>query len=209
MNNLRKSTRKFFAVAILATISVSCRAESSQFIGLVRDEPLDVSSVYLSEETNSMLATPFNTVAAPGELLILFFGYTNCPDICPTTLADVRAAFARIGDDANRVAVAFVTVDPERDTAQLLTNYLSSFVDRFHVLRTTDFNELQVAKDAFLAASAIQKTTDGTIEVSHTATAYIINESGLVVDELPFGVGVDGFENDLKILLREIEPNNS
>jgi cytochrome oxidase Cu insertion factor (SCO1/SenC/PrrC family) len=56
-----------------------------------------------------------------------------------------------------------------------------------------------------LAASAIQKTADGKVEVSHTATAYIIDESGLVVDELPFGVGSDGFENDLKILLREIE----
>ena len=200
--------RKVFAVLIFATTLVSCRAENTQFIGLTRDQPLDVSSVYLPEETNSMNATPFNTVAAPGELLILFFGYTNCPDICPTTLADIRAAFARIGDDAEKVSVAFVTIDPERDTAQLLTNYLSSFVDRFHVLRTTDFNELQVAKDAFLAASAIQKTADGTIEVSHTATAYIINESGQVVDELPFGIGADGFENDLKILLREIKPNN-
>lgn len=135
----------------------------------------------------------------------LVFGYTNCPDLCPTTLADIRAALARIGDDASKVSVAFVTIDPERDTAQLLTNYLSSFVDRFHVLRTTNFGELQVAKDAFLAASAIQKTADGKVEVSHTATAYIIDESGLVVDELPFGVGSDGFENDLKILLREIE----
>ncbi len=141
--------------------------------------------------------------AAKGELLILFFGYTNCPDLCPTTLADIRAAFARIGDDAEKVSVAFVTVDPERDTAQLLTNYVGSFVDRFHILRTTDFKELQVAKDAFLAASAIEKTSDGKVEVSHTATAYVIDDTGLVVDELPFGVGADGFENDLKILLRK------
>lgn len=208
MNKFEKMARNSLAIALLAAVSVSCRTESSQFVGLVREQPLNVSSVYLPDETAAMPATPFNTVAAPGELLILFFGYTNCPDICPTTLADIRAAFARIGDDASKVSVAFVTVDPERDTAQLLTNYLSSFVDRFHVLRTTDINELQVAKDAFLAASAIQKTADGNIEVSHTATAFIINEFGLVVDELPFGVGPDGFENDLKILLREIEHNN-
>ena len=205
MNKFKTTTQNFLAVALIATVLLACRTESSQFVGLVRDEPLDVSSVYISEETNMMSATLFNTVAARGELLILFFGYTNCPDLCPTTLADIRAALARIGDDASTVSVAFVTIDPERDTAQLLTNYLSSFVDRFHVLRTTNFGELQVAKDAFLAASAIQKTADGKVEVSHTATAYIIDESGLVVDELPFGVGSDGFENDLKILLREIE----
>lgn len=177
-------------------------------VGLVRDQPLDVSAIYLPEETNSMKPTAFNTVAKSGELLILFFGYTNCPDLCPTTLSDIRAALARVGDDAKRVSVAFVTVDPKRDTAQLLTNYLSSFVDRFHVLRTTNFAELQIAKDAFLAASAIQVASDGTIEVSHTATAYVIDESGLVVDELPFGIGADGFENDLKILLLENSRGN-
>lgn len=198
---------RVLSIALFLPVSISCSAENSQFVGLVREQPLDVSNIYLPEETNSMQATPFNTIAAPDELLILFFGYTNCPDLCPTTLADIRAAFARIGDDSNRVSVAFVTVDPERDTAQLLTEYLGSFVNRFHVLRTTDFAELQVAKDAFLAASAIQTSSDGTVEVSHTATAYIINESGLVVDELPFGVGADGFENDLKILLRDLKSN--
>jgi len=75
-------------------------------------------------------------------------------------------------------------------------------------LRTTNFAELQIAKDAFLAASAIQVASDGTIEVSHTATAYVIDESGLVVDELPFGIGADGFENDLKILLLENSRGN-
>ncbi len=198
---------RVLSIALFLPVSISCSAENSQFVGLVREQPLDVSNIYLPEETNSMQATPFNTIAAPDELLILFFGYTNCPDLCPTTLVDIRAAFARIGDDSNRVSVAFVTVDPERDTAQLLTEYLGSFVNRFHVLRTTDFAELQVAKDAFLAASAIQTSSDGTVEVSHTATAYIINESGLVVDELPFGVGADGFENDLKILLRDLKSN--
>ena len=204
MNRSTKALKNFLTLTTFATLLFSCSTESSQFVGLVRDQPLDVSKVYLPEETNASPAEPFNTVAANGELLILFFGYTNCPDLCPTTLADIRAAFARIGDDAKRVSVAFVTVDPERDTAQLLTNYVGSFVDRFHVLRTTDFNELQVAKDAFLASSTIQKTSNGKVEVSHTATAYVVDDSGLVVDELPFGVGADGFENDLKILLREI-----
>lgn len=207
MNSSTNILQKCLLIVCLA-ILVSCRSENSQLVGLVRDQPLDVSAIYLPEETNSMKPTAFNTVAKSGELLILFFGYTNCPDLCPTTLADIRGALARVGDDAKRVSVAFVTVDPERDTAQLLTNNLSSFVDRFHVLRTTNFAELQIAKDAFLAASAIQVASDGTIEVSHTATAYVIDESGLVVDELPFGIGADGFENDLKILLRENSRGN-
>lgn len=152
-----------------------------------------------------MQTKPFNTVAPAGELLVLFFGYTNCPDLCPTTLADIRAALARIGDDSKKVSVAFVTVDPERDTAERMTSYLASFVDRFHVLRTTDVNQLELAKEAFLAASAIRKSADGSVDVSHSATTYIIDEAGLVIDEIPFGVGADGFENDLRIFLKMIQ----
>jgi len=203
LNKSQVSRRTLFIFSAL--LLASCSTTASQTVGFVRDEPLDVSRVFIDEQTNSMQATPFNTVAPAGELLILFFGYTNCPDLCPTTLADIRAAFARIGDDSKKVSVAFVTVDPERDTADRLTSYLASFVDRFHVLRTTDMKQLQLAKDAFLAYSAIRNNSDGSVEVSHTATTYIIDESGFVIDEIPFGVGADGFENDLRILLKKIK----
>jgi len=93
MNSSTNILQKCWLIVCLA-ILVSCRSENSQLVGLVRDQPLDVSAIYLPEETNSMKPTAFNTVAKSGELLILFFGYTNCPDLCPTTLSDIRAALA-------------------------------------------------------------------------------------------------------------------
>lgn len=203
LDNSHLSRRALFVFSAL--LLASCSNGPSQTVGFIRDEPLNVSRVFIDEQTNSMQTKPFNTVAPAGELLVLFFGYTNCPDLCPTTLADIRAALARIGDDSKKVSVAFVTVDPERDTAERMTSYLASFVDRFHVLRTTDVNQLELAKEAFLAASAIRKNADGSVEVSHSATTYIIDEAGLVIDEIPFGVGADGFENDLRIFLKMIQ----
>ena len=174
-------------------------------VGLVRSNPLNVSSVSYPDETPGAVEPLFVMKAQPNQLLMVYFGYTMCPDLCPTTLADFRSALARIKSATNRVDLAFITVDPERDTAERLAPYLASFVDRYHVLRTTDFAQLQSAEDAFLAASSITTNESGAVEVSHTATSYFVNENGLVVDEIPFGLGANGFENDLRILINKLD----
>ena len=171
------------------------------FIGLQREDPLRVGDVSLPDQTTGASGR-FTTKAAPGELLMVYFGYTNCPDLCPTTLADLKMAKKRIGKAADVVDLAFVTVDPERDTAEKLNTYLSSFTDRFHVLRTTDFDELQQAEDKFLAVSRVIKNDDGSVDVEHTASAYMVDANGTVVVEWPFGIGSDGMEHDLRILLK-------
>ena len=140
---------------------------------------------------------------------MVFFGYTFCPDICPTSLADLRAALRRIGADASLVSVAFVTIDPERDTVDRLDVYLASYVGRYHVLRTLDEAELVTVQDAFLASSSVTTNDAGQIEVSHTATAFVVDSGGRVVDEMPFGIGADGIENDLRILLSTAQRGNT
>ena len=100
-----------------------------QIEGMRRDPPLDVSGVTLPEVSPGQPDQPFELVARPGHLLFVYFGYTHCPDLCPTTMADLRKGLKQLGPDAERVDVAFVTVDPERDTADVLPTYLSSFVD--------------------------------------------------------------------------------
>ena len=192
-------------VVALTIVGSSCGADQASMIGLVRDQPLDVSSIALPDETPGATEPMFIMKAQPNELLMVYFGYTMCPDLCPTTLADFRSALSRIDGAADRIDLAFITVDPERDTADRLAPYLASFVDQYHVLRTTDFSQLQKAQDAFLAASSITTNDSGVIKVSHTATAYFVDENGLVVDEIPFGLGADGFENDLKILINQLD----
>ncbi len=146
----------------------------------------------------------FELVARPGALLVVYFGYTNCPDICPTSLAELRAALRRIGDDAERVDLAMITVDPERDTGEVLNGYVGSFVDRFHVLRPATPDELDTVQAAFLASSSITTTEAGVIEVGHSATAYVVDDEGVVRVEWPFGHGVDNVVNDLEILLKQV-----
>lgn len=175
-----------------------------QIEGLRRDPPLDVAGVTLPEVSPDLPAQPFELVAQPGNLLFVYFGYTHCPDLCPTTMADLRKALAQLGPDADRVEVAFATVDPERDTADVLPAYLSSFVDGAHALRSEDPAELQAAEDAFLASSTITPLDDGTYSVSHTAFSSIVDENGTVVAEWPFGFPPDSMARDLRILLSQV-----
>jgi protein SCO1/2 len=161
--------------------------------------------VTLPEEFVGAASVPFTMRAKPGELLVVYFGYTMCPDLCPTTLADLRSALKRIGPSSDIVDLAFVTVDPLRDTVDRLAPYLSSYVDRFHVIRTTDMVDLKHAEEAFLANSSVTTNAAGVIEVTHTALAYIVDDMGFVIDELPFGVGADGFTTDLQILINNIK----
>jgi len=205
--------RLLIALLAPATLLVgvtSCGSDSSgtpdasTYVGLQRDEPLQVGDASIPEETAGTEGR-FTFKAPAGELLMVYFGYTGCPDLCPTTLADFKMAKKRIGADADVVDLAFVTVDPERDTGDLLNNYLSSFVDEFHVLRTEDFDELKKVEDKFLAVSRVIKNDDGSIDVEHTASAYVVDDQGTVVLEWPFGIGSDGMEHDLRILLKDLK----
>lgn len=196
-------------VLALVAWGTACGGETERSLtGIVRDDPLRSNGVFVTDVTASgaypAAAETFELVARPGALLVVYFGFTNCPDICPTSLAELRAALRKIGDDAERVDLAMITVDPERDTAEVLNGYVASFTDRFHVLRPTSDDELVTAEAAFLATSNVTKAADGTVEVSHTATAYVVDEQGVVRVEWPFGHGIDNAVNDLEVLLDEV-----
>lgn len=174
--------------------------------GIVRDQPLNVGTVGVTNVTSAGAYldhdATFAFVAPPGRLLVVYFGYTNCPDLCPTTLALVRAARRELGSDGDRIDVAMVTVDPARDNAEIMNAYLSSFTDTFHALVPASDEELRTAEAAFLASSTIVTNAQGEIEVGHSATAYVVDSGGLVRVEWPFGIDKDAMVNDFKILLK-------
>ncbi|MCZ7526365.1 MAG: SCO family protein [Acidimicrobiia bacterium] len=138
-----------------------------------------------------------------GGLLLVFFGYTHCPDICPTTLVDVRLALREPDLDAERVSVAFATVDPERDTPDVLVPFLGHFVEeRSHALATTDEAELAAAMAAFRASAEKVPDPDGEgYEMSHTAQVFVVDETGTVLVEWPFGTYPESMAHDLRVLL--------
>lgn len=177
-------------------------AASGELAGAVRQPPLEVASVTLPNATVGADGAPFAMQAQPGGLLVVYFGFTSCPDICPTTLSDVGRAVRELpAAERERVEVAMVTVDPDRDTGQIMTSYLDTFVRGGGVaLRTTDPAQQQAAQDAFrVVANRIPEGDSYTFE--HTAVTYAIDDTGTVVVEWPFGTSSATMARDMEILL--------
>jgi protein SCO1/2 len=155
-----------------------------------------VGAIALPDVTND--GVPFTLTAAHDELLVVYFGFASCPDICPTTLSDLRRALEALGDGADRVEVAMVTIDPGRDTDEVMAAYLTSFIADGHALRTDDDELLRAAADAFGATFDVITTSDGQIEVSHTAYLYAVDDQGIVRIVWPFGAEPDRIAADLE-----------
>ena len=203
---MKKTFHRTTIVLLSLSLLFGCASDSTVLMGITRESPLEVGMTSLPEVfASSESETPFTFKAQTNGLLVVFFGYTMCPDICPTSLSDFRAALRRMESDSDRIDLAFVTVDPERDTADKLIPFLSTYASRFHAIRTTDFSLLRSVQDKFLVRSSVTTDDSGHVQVTHTGTAFVVNSSGQVVSELPFGIGPDGMENDFTVLLHNIE----
>src|SRR4051812_8099733 len=136
-----------------------------------------------------------------GKAVVLFFGFTHCPDICPTTLVDVSNALKTLGADAGRVQVLFVTVDPERDTQEALAKYVSAFDPRFLGLRG-DAAATQRAAKEFKIYFEKRKSGDS-YSVDHSGQSYVIDPQGrLRLLVRPDRLGAD-LADDLRTVLKE------
>lgn len=149
--------------------------------------------------------TPVDVTAFDGDLLLVYFGYTNCPDVCPTTLYDLKKALEQLGGKADRIDVAMGTIDPERDTDDVITGYLHSFIAGGHALRTADQEVLTQATQAFGASYSVTTGDDGVIEVSHSPFMYLVDEHADIVLTWPFGLPSDAIAIDLDIMLDTID----
>ena len=137
-----------------------------------------------------------------GKAIVLFFGYTHCPDICPATMGDLAAAMQKLGKDAARVQVLFVTVDPERDTPALLKEYLSAFNPTFLGLSgdaeatKAIANEFKIVYQKQMGTSADHHTMD------HSAGSYIFDTKGKLRLYVSNGTDRNIFAQDIAELLR-------
>lgn len=148
---------------------------------------------------------PFTMQADDGHLLLVYFGYLSCPDVCPTSLNEVRKAMNTLGDDARRVDLAMVTVDPGRDTGENLTLYVQGFVDGSHALRTDDPDQLLATAAAFGASYRVAENAEGEVEVSHSASIYAVDDTGTIVLTWPYGLESDAIAADISILLERLD----
>ena len=136
-----------------------------------------------------------------GKAVVLFFGFTHCPDVCPTTLADTAQALKTLGPEAERVQVLMVTVDPERDTPDVLAKYVTAFDPRFLGLRG-DPAATQRAAKAFKVYFEKRKSGDD-YSVDHSGQSYVIDPQGrLRLLVRPERIGAD-LADDLRTVLKE------
>jgi protein SCO1/2 len=146
--------------------------------------------------------------APPGGLRIVYFGYTSCPDVCPTTMSDLKRALATLSpEDRERVAFDMITIDPARDVPEKLTDYVTTFIPDGTALRTEDDARLRQIAGAFGADYSVEPAPDGgEPEVSHTAELYVIDDAGTMLLAWPFGTTTDDIAADLQRLVAGERP---
>lgn len=180
---------------------VSCGGgDPEPYAGYQRTPVPNVAQISLPAVGSDGSIRDFSFRAPDGELLLVYFGYTSCPDVCPTTLSDVRQALVDLGSNADRIGLAMVTIDPEVDDGADLERYVQSFVPTATALRTDLDAELRAAADAF-GADYGRDEENG---VFHTASLYVVDDGGNLVLTWPFGTKSSSIRTDLSRLLSEV-----
>jgi protein SCO1 len=139
-----------------------------------------------------------------GKVTVVFFGYTQCPDVCPTTMADLAAVKKALGPDGGRLQAVFITIDPERDTAETLRAYVGSFDPSFVALRGTPEETAAAAKSFKVFFARSPGSTPDSYTMDHTAGAYVFDTEGRVRLFERFGAGgAQALTADVKALLAQ------
>ena len=136
-----------------------------------------------------------------GKVTVVFFGFTQCPDVCPTTMAELAQVKTSLGKDGDRVQGVFVTVDPERDTAEVLKSYMGGFDPSFVALRGSPEEIAATAKEFKVFYAKVPGKTEGSYSVDHTAGSYVFDAQGKVRLFIRYGGGAEALAADLKTLL--------
>ena len=136
-----------------------------------------------------------------GKVVVVFFGYTQCPDVCPTTMAELAQVKKSLGKDGDRLQGIFVTVDPERDTPSVLKGYMGSFDPSFVALRGTVDQTKEVAKEFKVFFAKVPGRTPDSYTMDHTAGSYVFDTGGKLRLFVRYGSGADALAADLKTLI--------
>lgn len=182
----------FFAVAMSA-------CTPAELVGTEMSEPFpapDFTLTYVDGRDISI--SDFQ-----GKIVLLYFGYTFCPDVCPSTLLDLKRAVNELGDEGENVQVMMVSVDPKRDTPEVVAEYAAHFHPTFIGLSGTEEEIAQAAGLYGIYYEAHEGTAESGYLVDHTASVILIDKAGNFRATYSFGTTPEEFVHDLQILLKE------
>jgi protein SCO1/2 len=195
---MKRVTLLSLALALIASMALTACGKP-QLRGGVLEPAALAPEMVLTDQTGR----PFQLSSQQGKVVLLFFGYTSCPDVCPTTLAEMAHVARELGDQAAGVQVAFVSVDPN-DTPQKLAQYVKLFNPNFTGL-TGSAIELQRAMKSF-QVKAQRRDTPGSgvgYSIDHSAFTYVIDKQGRLRELITYGAPVEDVINDVQLLLNE------
>jgi protein SCO1/2 len=141
-----------------------------------------------------------------GKVTVVFFGYTQCPDVCPTTLLELAQIKQALGAEGSRVQGIFVTIDPERDTPEALKAYVEAFSPDFVALRGSDEETRALARNFKVYYAKVPGATAASYTMDHTAGSYVFDSRGRVRLFTRYGTGPETLKHDLQVLLAEPRP---
>ena len=137
-----------------------------------------------------------------GKAVVVFFGFTQCPDVCPTSMAELASIRKMLGADGERLQGLFVSVDPERDTPEVLKAYMTNFDPSFLALRPEADKLPQVAKDFKIFYKKVDGKTPGSYTMDHSAGSYVFDPQGRVRLYTRYGSPAQGLADDIRLLLK-------
>jgi protein SCO1 len=190
-----------FLLAVAGCARTDAQAEVSpttNLRGAVIEPPRPIGDFTLPSTTGE----DFTFSQQRGKVMLIYFGYMTCPDVCPSTFADLRRVYTELGEDAEKVSVVFITVDPERDTLDRLSVYMAAFHEDFIALRP-DAKYLQSILSDF-GAQASRREVEGSAlgyMMDHTASVFLVTSDGNLQEQFLFGTAYQDIVHDMRELL--------
>jgi protein SCO1 len=198
--------KPIFALALTAVLLTACGkpaidASKPAVAGTFKSVDITGANYARSLTLPDIAGKPRSLAEFKGKVTVVFFGYTQCPDVCPATMAELAEVKKSLGAQGDKVQGLFVSIDPERDTPDILKSYVGSFDPSFVALRGTLEQTKLAAQNFKLYFAKVPGKTEGSYTMDHTAGAYIIDAQGLPRLFARYGSGAEALLADVKVLL--------
>jgi protein SCO1/2 len=203
MSSVVSSSRRFSLSVALSAVALSVLGLTACMDPKAAFKGVDITGADYAKELN--LPDQNGQVRKikdfSGKLVVVFFGYTQCPDVCPTTMQELAEVKRLLGADGDKLQAVFVTVDPERDTTELLKAYVENFDPSFVALRPTPEQLPQIAKEFKIYFKRVEGKTPTSYTMDHSAGSYTFDAQGKVRLFNRYGMGAEALAHDFKLLL--------
>lgn len=200
--NKRNAIKKIAAYALIpgaaALLSACSQDERPQF------KSIDLTGADYAKDfsLNDQYGKTRSIHDFAGKVAVVFFGFTQCPDVCPATMTELAQIKKALGSDGSKLQGVFITVDPERDTPELLKAYMANFDPSFLALRPSMEQLPQVAKDFKIYYKKVAGKTPGSYTMEHSAGDYVYDPKGNIRLYSRYGTGPEGLTSDIRMLLK-------